>query len=254
MSTQQEVEDVLSCVQAGRTPRPHGPYQIHIGDALLKFRTARIEDPVPTGRQVLQAIGARPVTEHMVFQVLRGWELRELHLDETTDLRSGRVERFLVFEGAESFRFELDDRVLEWGALGITGLVLKLLAGVDPETHDVWLSERGKGDRKITDNETVKLDGRGLERFFTAQCARNGQSTPAEITITVNGTAVKVLGGKHTGAALKQAAIEAGASIELDFVLLLESGQGQTEPIGDHQFIEITCSTRFQAIADDDNS
>lgn len=167
MPEQHETEDILACVEAGRVPRPHGPYLIHIGDAALNFRTARIEDPVPTGRQILQAAEARLVEEHMVFQVLRGWDLEGLRLDETTDLRTGKVERFLVFKGAESFRFELDDRVLEWGSTKVTGRVLKCLAGVDPQTHRVWLERRGDEDLPIGDDEEVKLDGKGLERFFT---------------------------------------------------------------------------------------
>ena len=166
MSEQHEIEDILACVEAGRVPRPHGPYLIHIGDAALNFRTAQIEDPVPTGRQILQAAEARPVEEHMVFQVLRGWELEGLRLDETTDLRTGKVERFLVFPGAESFPFELDNCVRPWGAEKVTGKVLKRLADVDPRTHRVWRERRGE-DLPIGDDEEVKLDGKGRERFFT---------------------------------------------------------------------------------------
>ena len=70
---------------------------------------------------VLEAAGVRIPEEHLVFQLLRDGELEELRQDETTDLRGGRAERFLIFPGAESFRIELDGQVLEWGACAISG-------------------------------------------------------------------------------------------------------------------------------------
>ena len=161
-----ELEDIAACIKDGRTPRPHGPYLIAIGDEKLDFQGVQLEDPVPTGRQILMAADARPVDEHIVFQVLRDGGLEELRLEETTDLREGMVERFLVFKSTESFRIEIDNRRLEWGAYAISGRVLKRLAGV-PESYGVWLEMRGEEDLPIHDNQLVPLDGKGLERFFT---------------------------------------------------------------------------------------
>lgn len=145
----------------------NGAFHISVGDADLNFRPVRIDDPVPTGRQILEAAGVRIPEEHLVFEILRDGELEELRQDETTDLRGGRVERFLIFPGAESFRIELDGQVLEWGACAISGRVLKTLAQVDLKTYGVWLEVRGAEDRPIGDAELVRLDGKGLERFFT---------------------------------------------------------------------------------------
>ena len=162
-----EIEDLEACLAAGRKPRDDGPYRVRVGDLELNFRPVRLDDPVPTGRQVLDAAGVRAVEEHLVFQVLRNGELEELRLDETTDLRGGRVERFLVFESSASYRIELDRKVIEWGACAISGRVLKRLAGVDPKTYGVWLEVRGAEDKPVDDHELVRLDGKGLERFFT---------------------------------------------------------------------------------------
>ena len=161
-----EVEDIFICITEGRKPREYGPYLIAVGDEKLDFRGVQIEDPVPTGRQILTASDARPVDEHLVFQILRGGDLEELRLDETTDLREGKVERFLVFKSTESFRIEVDNRRFEWGACAISGHVLKRLVDA-PEAYGVWLEMRGEPDRPIDDNELVPLDGKGLERFFT---------------------------------------------------------------------------------------
>ena len=161
------VEDIEQAARACRPARPHGPWRIQIGDERLDFRPAVIEDPVPTGVQILELVDVRPPEEYMVFQVLRGGALEELRPTETVDLRDAGVERFLVFKGSASYRIELDGRVIEWGRPVISGLVLKKLAGVDPATYGVWLEVRGGDDKPVDDSELVDLRPEGLERFFT---------------------------------------------------------------------------------------
>ena len=56
----------------------NGAFHISVGDAELNFRPVRIDDPVPTGRQILEAAGVRIPEEHLVFQILRDGELEEL--------------------------------------------------------------------------------------------------------------------------------------------------------------------------------
>ena len=169
MNTQpnRQIEDIAEAARACRPVRPDGPWRILIGNQELEFCPAVIDDPVPTGRQLLKLAKARPVEEYMVFQMLRDGELEDLRLDETTDLREAGVERFLVFKGSETFRIELDRQVVEWGAPRITGRTLKGLAGVDPTTYGVWQEVPGEDDRLIDDSEFVDLRGPGLERFFT---------------------------------------------------------------------------------------
>lgn len=166
-NVEEDIDDIESAVRAGRPPRPHGPYRIQIGNERLEFRPAVIQDPVPTGRQILDVGGAHPADEHLVFQLLKNGLLEEMRPDETTDLRTKGVERFLVFRNDRSFRFELDGRVFEWGGTLISGLTLKKLAGVDPATYGVWLEVRGADDRPIADTELVDLAATGIERFFT---------------------------------------------------------------------------------------
>lgn len=161
------IEDIQEAVGSGRSVRPHGPYRIQIGNERLEFQPAIIEDPVPTGLQILDLAGARPADEHLVFQLLKNGLLEELRPDETTDLRTKGAERFLVFRNDRSFRFELDGRIFEWGGTLISGLTLKKLAGVDPATYGVWLEVRGADDRPIADTELVDLSAAGIERFFT---------------------------------------------------------------------------------------
>lgn len=167
MNQPTDIEDLKEALSTGRPVREHGPYRVEIGDESLTYRLALIADPVPTGRQVLEAAGFHPVVEHSVFQVLRSGQIEGLRLDETTDLRTRGVEKFLVFRSDRSFRLDIDGTVLEWGTGRISGLVLKRLAKVDPATYGVWQEVRGQDDLAIADAQFADLSAQGVERFFT---------------------------------------------------------------------------------------
>ncbi len=161
------IEDVQDAARDGRAVRDHGPYRIAIGNDKLDYHQVVIDDPVPTGLQILELAHARPADEHIVFQMLASGLLEELRPDETTDLRTAGVEKFLVFKSDRSFRLELDGRVFEWGGTFISGLTLKKLAQVDPAEYGVWLEVRGSEDRAIGDTDLADLSAQGIERFFT---------------------------------------------------------------------------------------
>lgn len=137
-------------------------FEVAINDATHSFR-----DPVVTGEQILEAARLFPTDEFLVFQLLSTGQLEELRLDETTDLREPGREKFITFKSDRSFRFTLDGRRFEWGLPIITGLQLKRLAGVDPNSYGVWLAQRVGDDRLIGNTEQVDLRAEGVERFFT---------------------------------------------------------------------------------------
>lgn len=140
----------------------HRTFEVAINDTVHAFR-----DPVVTGEQILQAVRQFPTDEHLVFQLLESGQLEELRLDETADLREPGREKFVTFKSDRSFRFTLDGRRFEWGLPFITGLQLKRLAGVDPNSYGVWLAQRVGDDRLIANAEKVDLTTEGVERFFT---------------------------------------------------------------------------------------
>lgn len=164
---QDDIEDLAESAAAGRRPRDSGPYRVRFGDEELNYRPGIIADPVPTGQQLLEASGVHPTIDYAVYQLLTNGLLESIRPDETTDLRTSGVERFLILRGDASYRFVLDDRQFEWGAKFISGGTLKKLAGVDLQTYGVWLEVRGAEDRPLGDGELLDLSKPGVERLFT---------------------------------------------------------------------------------------
>ncbi len=74
-----------------------------------------------------------------------------------------------------------------------------------------------------------------------------------EVVISVNGKPVTVLGPKATGLEIKQAAIDQGVPIRLDF-LLYEERPGKNHQVRDDEEVHVHKHSRFIAIANDDNS
>lgn len=158
-----DVEDVAAAIREGRSLRAAALYRVVVLDHQLHERQVDLADPVPTARQILQTAGARPVDEHSVYAILTSGDFEDLRLDETYDLRARGAERFVIFQTDRAFKFTIDDRQLEWGKPSISGRVLKALAGVPPETYDVYLEVRGGGqDVLIRDGDLIDLSKPGI--------------------------------------------------------------------------------------------
>lgn len=126
------------------------------------------DDPILTGRQLLDLAEKRPVEEHLVYLLGESNLLEDISLEETVDLRGHGAEQFLTFKSDRSFRFELDSRRQDWGAPKISESTLRKLAGVG-EQYRVWLERRGQEDRLLERGEFVALDEPGVERFYTGR-------------------------------------------------------------------------------------
>lgn len=164
-----EIEDVNAAVSGGRPVRDHGPYQILIGNEELQFRPVVIEDPVPTGEQILKAGDFKPADDYLLYQYLNSGMLELLNPGETTDLRSAGVEKFLAFKSDRSFRFFINDQAQDWGGTCISGLTLKKLSDVNAEHNDVYLVVVGGEDELIKDRDLFDLTRPGVEHFATAE-------------------------------------------------------------------------------------
>jgi Multiubiquitin len=142
-------------------------FKIAIAGTDLKFRDAKLTDPVPTGRQIIEVAGGRPPDEYIVLRWLPNNDLEEIELDTTTDLRAPGAERFIVAKSDRTFRFEIDERRHEWPDATIPREVLLELAGQDTNKFSVWQEIRNRPDQEILTGHPARLDGEGTERFYT---------------------------------------------------------------------------------------
>lgn len=213
----------------------------------LNFRPLELDDPKPTGAQIIRAAGFSPVENYGLVQWLKSGDLEPVRLNETVDLREKGVERFIIAETDRAFFFELNGERQEWLVPVINGITLKRLADTDPDAVIVIREREDDADEEIENDQIVNLAEAGLEKFRTR---------PVEkiVTIFVNTKPVKIARGEHNGLEIKQAAIDQGVNIQIDFILSLEEKPGETQIIGDTDLVKVKKDQKYVAVADDDNS
>jgi hypothetical protein len=142
-------------------------FRFLIGNTDLQFHEAKVADPVPTGRQIIEVAGGHPPDEFLLLEWLENGELEEIELDETVDLRARGNERFVMARGSELFKFEIDGKRHSWPAPTITREALLAVAGQDPQQFTVWQEFQKQADEEIVAGHPAHLDAKGLERFYT---------------------------------------------------------------------------------------
>ncbi len=70
---------------------------------------------------------------------------------------------------------------------------------------------------------------------------------PSEVVVHVNNLPVRLVGSRKSGLEVKEAAIEQGVPIQIDFALYEEIGHDRTRHIRDDQIVRVTDETRFLA-------
>ncbi len=173
------IEDIEDCVRSGRRPRDDEPYRIKIGNPEFDFEPTKIFDPVPTGRQVIEAAKKSPAEEFVILQLLMSGAIEELRLDETVDLRDAGIESFIVAKADTLHRFGLNDHIINWPVTPISGEILLKLARKDGD-FEVVQELQDEPDKVISIDDFVELDREGTERFYTQR-----KNT---VTIVINGT------------------------------------------------------------------
>ena len=127
-----------------------------------------VPDPVPqplTGEVVAKLAGADDPKQFVVIQWLGNGKLETLRPDEKARPEGDADQRFIVFRGASTYLFEVDEHRLEWGAPRIRGDVIKKLAGVDPNQYGVWQQSNQGDDKPIENDMYADLKEDGLEVF-----------------------------------------------------------------------------------------
>jgi hypothetical protein len=184
-------DDLGDALREGRALRPARRYRIAIAQNNSDFRTVSVEDPVPLGRQILDAAGLDPRHGYSLFGILASGEFEDVRLDEPFDLRARGAERFVAFLTDRDFKLTLNGGQLEWGRPVVSGAVLYALAKPG-EAEAVFLEVRGGEDRLIEPNELIDLNKAGIERFITAP------KVPLTFEIIVNSRPRTVTTGEVT--------------------------------------------------------
>lgn len=120
------------------------------------------------------------------------------------------------------------------------------------------VAEKLEREAKKLEGEAEKLEGRAEKLEAEAKkLEQEAEELEARKPIEVifnEKYPVNIHGKKQTGLSLKEAAIQQGVPIQLDFVLSIELGGGKTDLIGDSQPVKVKEGDRFLAIPNDDNS
>jgi len=160
-------EDLQCAIREERSLDHAKSFAVLVGNDQLEFKKVRIDDPVPLGRQILEAAGLDSVGDASLFAILSNGDFEDVRLDEKFDLRKRGAERFIAFCSDRDFRFELNDDQLQWGNPLISGGVLRRLSKAK-DGESVFLEVRGGQDKLIEPDQLVDLNQPGVERFFTA--------------------------------------------------------------------------------------
>lgn len=182
-----DVEDVGLAIREGRLLNPANNYRIKFANGGVDFNPIDIADPVPLGRQILQAAGLKPKAGYSLFAILESGDFEDVRLDEPYDLRQRGAERFVAFLTDRDFKLTVNDAQVVWGKPVISGSILYKLANTDSD-HAVFLEVPGGEDRLIEPEDLMNLDDPGIERFITAP------KPEREIQIIVNARPRTVVG------------------------------------------------------------
>jgi hypothetical protein len=79
------------------------------------------------------------------------------------------------------------------------------------------------------------------------------KKNPQTVEVTFNAITIPMPKGEHTGAEIKQCAIDEGIDIKPDFVLAVKHGH-RFENVADTDIVNVHANLEFSAVAGDDNS
>jgi hypothetical protein len=170
MSTEKllDYDDLGDALREGRALRPARGYRFLLSQGDLNFQHRQVSDPVPLGRQLLEAGALDPRDGYSLFAILPSGDFEDVRLNEPFDLRERGAERFVAFLTDRDFKLILKDDELRWGKPVISGTVLYGLA--KPGAGEaIFLEVPGGEDRLVEHGELIELTQPGIERFITAK-------------------------------------------------------------------------------------
>ena len=211
-----QTNNVLDCddheeaLREGRPLRRAHSYQILFAQGDLKFQTLTLLDPVPLGRQILEAADLKVDAGYSLFGILPSGDFEDVRLNEPFDLRQKAAECFVAFLTDRTFKLTLDDAQIKWGEPIIKGAALYTLAKLSDD-EAVFLEVQGGNDRQIDPEESINLTEPGIEQFITAL------KVAVTFEIIVNSRSIKVPDRMVTFEQAVQLAFPGAHAIEVVF-------------------------------------
>uniref|UniRef100_E6VQ36 Multi-ubiquitin domain-containing protein n=1 Tax=Rhodopseudomonas palustris (strain DX-1) TaxID=652103 RepID=E6VQ36_RHOPX len=163
-----DYDDLGDALREGRALRPARGYRFLLAQGDLNFESRLVSDPVPLGRQLLEAAALDPRDGYSLVAILPSGDFEDVRLNEPFDLRERGAERFIAFQTDRDFKLTLNDDELRWGKPVISGTILYGLAKLD-DGEGVFLEVPGGEDRLVEHGELIDLTQPGIERFITAR-------------------------------------------------------------------------------------
>lgn len=199
----------------------HEPiHKLAVLDENFTRRDVAFDDPKVTNLQIVTACGLAPADEYMVFQWLASGELEDIRPSEIVDVAAAGIEQVFVIRAAKTYSFIVNGLSLRWPRKTLKAKnVLRLVRA--PEEHELVQERSEHPDHVFGDEDDVRLDGDGLERFVTR---------PRVITIYINGTAKSVTAKRLSYEDLVRLAFEnPPTGPEVQFTITYSNGpEGQT--------------------------
>ncbi len=180
-----EYDDLGEALRDARALRPARAYRIRLALGDLNFHFCLVRDPVPLGRQLLEAASLDPRAGYSLAAILPSGDFEDVRLNEPFDLRERGAERFIAFQTDREFKLSVSDAEIRWGKPVISGTVLYGLAKPG-DGQAVFLDVPGGEDRLIELADLIDLTEPGIERFIVAP------RTAPTFDIFVNGTSFTV--------------------------------------------------------------
>lgn len=163
-----DYDDLGDALREGRALRPARGYRFLLAQGDLNFQSRVVSDPVPLGRQLLEAAALNPRDGYSLVAILPSGDFEDVRLNEPFDLRERGAERFIAFQTDRDFKLTLNDNELRWGKPVISGTILYNL--VKPgEGEGVFFEVPGGEDRLVEYGDLIDLTQPGIERFITAR-------------------------------------------------------------------------------------
>lgn len=148
-------------------------FRLKLGIGGVEFQDHLTNDPVPTGRQILEIAGVNPKEDWSLFAILPSGDFEDVRLDETFDLRAKGAEAFIAFQTDRDFKFTLRGSQIEWGKPTISGKELGKLANL-MDGEAVFLEVPGGEDRLLEEKDLILLTNPGVEHFIVAAKPKPG--------------------------------------------------------------------------------